>query len=408
MFTNFWYEIYESLKRKPTRAILTGIGIAWGIFILILLVGIGSAFERGVFKIFSGFSKSMTYVYASETSLGYKESQAGKRIAFTEEDLRMLKAGIPEITHISPESSRWSTVYADEKNGKFEIKVVYPDYFEIKRLETDSGRILNILDMQEGRKVVLIGANVAEVLFKDKHAIGRYIRINHEIYRISGTIKNTILSAYEARTIYMPYSTYIQSYADARNSPTMVYALKDKADVAQTKHRVRNLMARKYRFDPRDDNVFYFNSMEEQVKAFTSLFSMLKKFLWFMGISTLVSGVIGVGNIMYAAAKERTREVGIRKSVGASAGMIKAMFLWEAVALTSIAGYIGIAAGWGGLKIIGLFISEDTVMMEKPGVDLPTTIAAVFILMISGILAGLKPAIYAAELNPVEALKEEI
>lgn len=216
------------------------------------------------------------------------------------------------------------------------------------------------------------------------------------------------MSAYEARTIYMPYSTYIQSYADARNSPTMVYALKDKADVAQTKHRVRNLMARKYRFDPRDDNVFYFNSMEEQVKAFTSLFSMLKKFLWFMGISTLVSGVIGVGNIMYAAAKERTREVGIRKSVGASAGMIKAMFLWEAVALTSIAGYIGIAAGWGGLKIIGLFISEDTVMMEKPGVDLPTTIAAVFILMISGILAGLKPAIYAAELNPVEALKEEI
>lgn len=121
MFTNFWYEIYESLKRKPTRAILTGIGIAWGIFILILLVGIGSAFERGVFKIFSGFSKSMTYVYASETSLGYKESQAGKRIAFTEEDLRMLKAGIPEITHISPESSRWSTVYADEKNGRFEI-----------------------------------------------------------------------------------------------------------------------------------------------------------------------------------------------------------------------------------------------------------------------------------------------
>lgn len=408
MFTNFWYEIYESLKRKPTRAILTGIGIAWGIFILILLVGIGSAFERGVFKIFSGFSKSMTYVYASETSLGYKESQAGRRIAFTEEDLRMLKAGIPEITHITPEVSRWNIVYADEKNGRFEIKGVYPDYFDIKRLEVDDGRILNVLDMRESRKVVLIGENVAEVLFKDKLATSRQIRINQEIYRVTGTIKNTILNTYEARSIYMPYSTYMQSNADAGKFSTMVYALKDKADVSEANHRIRSLMARKYRFDPKDDNTFYFNSMEEQVKAFTSLFSMLKNFLWFMGISTLVSGVIGVGNIMYAAAKERTREVGIRKSVGASAGMIKAMFLWEAVALTSIAGYIGIAAGWSVLKIIGLFISEDTVMMEKPGVDLPTTIAAVFILMISGILAGLKPAIYAAELNPVEALKEEI
>lgn len=179
------------------------------------------------------------------------------------------------------------------------------------------------------------------------------------------------------------------------------------AKIKEVNTHVRNVMARKYQFAPSDDKVFYFNSMEEQVKAFTDLFVMIRKFLWFMGISTLVSGVIGVGNIMYSSAKERTREIGIRKSVGAKARQIKAMFLWESIALTSLAGYVGLVLGWGILKVVALFISEDTPMMEKPGLDFPTAVAAIFILVIAGTLAGLRPAIYAAELNPIEALKEE-
>jgi len=407
MFTDFWHEIFEVIKRKPSRAILSSVGIAWGIFILILLIGIGSGFEKGVFKLFKGYSKSTTYVYASETSIGYRGTQMGKRVFFTEDDLQMLKLNIPEITLISPEVSHWGTVYADMKTGWFETRGVCSDYFNIKILEIDNGRILNYLDMQECRKVALIGENVADVLFKREQPLGKQIRINQDVYQVVGIIKNTILSSNEARVVYIPYSTYRQSRAEAELFMTMLFASKDKADSKAINNRVRSFMARKYQFDPMDEKVFYFNSMEEQVKAFTDLFTTLKKFLWFMGISTLISGVIGVGNIMYSTAKERTREIGIRKSVGASSASIKTMFIWESIALTSVAGYLGILLGWLLLKGVGMLITEDTVMMEKPGIDLPTTITAMLILIIFGTLAGLKPAMYASELNPIEALKEE-
>lgn len=407
MFMDFWCEIYESVKRKPSRTILTGIGISWGIFILIVLVGIGSGFERGVFKLFNGFAKSTTYVYASETSMGYKGAASGRKIQFQKEDLNMLKSRIPEITHLSPETGRWNAVYAGTKNGWFEVRGVYPDYFLIKLLEVEHGRMLNALDMNEARKVVLIGENVADMLFRKENPIGKYIRMGQEMFRVIGTIKNTMLNSYEARVIYMPYSVYEQVDATAGRFGTVVFSTVKGAKIKEVNTHVRNVMARKYQFAPSDDKVFYFNSMEEQVKAFTDLFVMIRKFLWFMGISTLVSGVIGVGNIMYSSAKERTREIGIRKSVGAKAQQIKAMFLWESIALTSLAGYVGLVLGWGILKVVALFISEDTPMMEKPGLDFPTAVAAIFILVIAGTLAGLKPAIYAAELNPIEALKEE-
>lgn len=407
MFIDFWCEIYESVKRKPSRTILTGIGISWGIFILIVLVGIGLGFERGVFKLFNRFSKSTTYVYASETSMGYKGAASGRKIQFQKEDLNMLKSRIPEITHLSPETGRWNAVYAGTKNGWFEVRGVYPDYFLIKLLEVEHGRMLNALDMNEARKVVLIGENVVDMLFRKENPIGKYIRMGQEMFRVIGTIKNTMLNSYEARVIYMPYSVYEQVDATAGRFGTVVFSTVKGAKIKEVNTHVRNVMARKYQFAPSDDKVFYFNSMEEQVKAFTDLFVMIRKFLWFMGISTLVSGVIGVGNIMYSSAKERTREIGIRKSVGAKAQQIKAMFLWESIALTSLAGYVGLVLGWGILKVVALFISEDTPMMEKPGLDFPTAVAAIFILVIAGTLAGLRPAIYAAELNPIEALKEE-
>ena len=267
--------------------------------------------------------------------------------------------------------------------------------------------VLNALDMNEARKVVLIGENVVDMLFRKENPIGKYIRMGQEMFRVIGTIKNTMLNSYEARVIYMPYSVYEQVDATAGRFGTVVFSTVKGAKIKEVNTHVRNVMARKYQFAPSDDKVFYFNSMEEQVKAFTDLFVMIRKFLWFMGISTLVSGVIGVGNIMYSSAKERTREIGIRKSVGAKAQQIKAMFLWESIALTSLAGYVGLVLGWGILKVVALFISEDTPMMEKPGLDFPTAVAAIFILVIAGTLAGLRPAIYAAELNPIEALKEE-
>ena len=407
MFVDFWYEIFESVKRKPTRAILTGVGITWGIFILIILVGIGSGFERGVFKLFSGFSKSTTYVYASQTTIGYEGTSVGRKITFTEDDTKMLKRSIPQIEKISPEVSQWNLVSVADERGWFEMKGVSPEYFAIKLLQTEKGRLLNSLDASENRNVALIGKNVADVLFGKQEPVGKMIQVNQVLYKVVGIIKNTLLNNMEARAVYIPYSVLLSSNSMAREFTTLLFSLKEKVETQKIHSRVRSLMARKYKFDPMDEKVFYFNSMEEQVKAFSNLFVMLRKFLWFMGVSTLVSGIIGVGNIMYSSAKERTREVGIRKSVGANTSSIKAMIMWESIALTFISGCIGLLSGWGVLKVVGWFISDDVMMMDKPGIDIPTAIAAMVILVISGTLAGLKPALYATELNPIDALRDE-
>lgn len=407
MFVDFWYEIYESVKRKPTRAILTGIGITWGIFILVILVGIGSGFERGVFKLFSGFSKSTTYVYASQTTMSYEGTSVGRKVTFTEDDMKMLKRSISQIDKISPEVSQWNLVSVADERGWFEMKGVSPEYFAIKLLQTEKGRLLNSLDASENRNVALIGKNVADVLFGKQEPIGKMIQVNQVLYKVVGIIKNTLLNNMEARTVYIPYSVLLSSNSMAREFTTLLFSLKEKVETQKIHSRVRSLMARKYKFDPMDEKVFYFNSMEEQVKAFSNLFVMLRKFLWFMGVSTLVSGIIGVGNIMYSSAKERTREVGIRKSVGANTSSIKAMIMWGSIALTFISGCIGLFSGWGVLRAVGGVISDDVMMMDKLGIDIPTAIAAMVILVISGTLAGLKPALYAAELNPIDALRDE-
>jgi putative ABC transport system permease protein len=407
VFFDFWGEIYEYIKRKPQKVIVSSIGIVWGIFILTLLIGVGNGFERGVFKVFSGFAVNSTYIFASETSVEYKGTAINKKIFLNEMDLDILKKTVPEIIHISPEVSQRKLVLHKNKTGLFEIKGVYPAYFSIKLIETEVGRILNPLDMQKNRKTALIGENVVEVLFKDQNPIGEMIQIDREIFQVVGTIKNTILNSSEERAIYIPFSTYLSILYDAQNFSTVVYNQEETMNSKKIQLNIRSRMARKYQFSPDDDNVFYFNSIEDQVKAFSELFSTLKKFLWFMGISTLIGGIIGIGNIMYATTKERTMEIGIRKAIGAKPSEIRGMIMGEAIALTSVAGSLGLILGWSILEIIGLFIDEDSLIMGKPSIDIITVIVALLILIISGTLAGLIPAIYASELQPIDALRED-
>lgn len=404
---DFWCEIWDVVKCKPSRAILTGVGVAWGVFILTLLMGVGAGFENGVLKLFEGFSKRTTYLFSSETSKEYKGTKKGEMVKFKKEDIDVLRRTVPSITLISPEIAQLERITSLKGDGNFDVRGVYPDYFSIKILEMEKGRLLNTLDMAKCRKNVIIGRHVASVLFNHENPIGKQLRIKDVSYKVVGVIKNTLLTGLEDRVVYMPYTSYLYNVKPTTEFSTMLYSIRDDADTKEVNERVRSVLSRRKRISPTDDKVFYFNSMEEQVGAFNKLFSALNKFLWFMGISTLFSGVVGVGNIMYTSAKERTREIGIRKSVGAKESIIKTMFVCESVALTSVAGYVGILLGWLCLKVIGLFITEDTVMMDKPHIDVSVAVGAVVLLVVAGTVTGLKPALYASKLNPIDALKEE-
>lgn len=407
LIEDFGHEIWNNMKCKPSRTLLTGVGISWGIFILVLLLGVGSGFERGVLSLFEGYSQSTTYVYASGTSKEYNGMKKGRIVTFNEEDLARLRTNVSDIALLSPEVSSSEVVNANTETGQFEVKGVCSDYFGIRILETEKGRILNTLDDKEKRKTVIIGKHVAKILFNHLDPIGRQLMIKDVTYTVVGVIKTSIMNTFDERVIYMPYTTYTENVTTVTEFSTLLYATRQGVDTKKVNDYARNVLSRMKQVAPDDDKVFYFNSMEEQVKAFNSLFNGLNKFLWFMGISTLFSGVIGVGNIMYTSAKERTREIGILKSLGVKPVTIKSMFLCEAIALTSIAGFMGVLLGWACLSGIGLLITDDTIMMKKTGLDLPVILGAMLILVISGTIAGIKPALYASSLNPIEALKEE-
>ncbi|MDR0814862.1 MAG: ABC transporter permease [Bacteroidales bacterium] len=407
MNSALWTEIWKTIEGNKTRSILTGLGIAWGIFILILLVGMGKGFEAGVFKIFKGFSQSTIYVYAAATTMDYRGVAAGQPLFFTEPDLDYLKTNVPEIDLLSPEVSKGCNVRHDGQTVWYEIKGVNADYFRLRLINVSEGRLLHPSDAIDRRKVALIGNNVAEVLFDRQSPIGKPVYIQDEMFTVVGIIANNLQNQYEARQIYLPYQAF-KNYIDPEpRFNTIVMSLSPSSTAQKMQPKIRSFLARRFQIHQNDDKAFYINSMEEQVKAFNSLFGAIRKFLWFMGVSTLLSGIIGVANIMYVSAKERTHEIGIRKAVGAKRRTIKAMFIYESVLITSVAGYVGMLLGIGALRLIGLFIEPDNLLLEKPSIDMGTAVAATLVLIIAGTFAGLKPAAYAANLNPIDSLRAE-
>ena len=400
-------EIIANIFSNKTRFVLSSIGIGWGVLILVVLIGVGRGLENGIFNLFRGFAVNSIYVLASKTTLPYMGNPAGQQIMFGEDDIYMLKNNIPSIISISPEASFYENVSVGELTANYNIKGVLSEYFEMKLMKTSSGRTLNRLDEAEKRMVVLIGSNVSEMFFDNTDPVGKHLTIGNNVCVVVGVIKNTLLNNSEERQIYMPYSVHSTTFGYERKFPILAFTYSEEADFNILKQRFREFMARKYNFSPNDDRVFFFSSVEEQVKAFNSLFDAMSTFLWFIGISTLVGGVIGVANIMYASAKERTFEIGIRKAVGARKSEIRLMFIGESVITTFFAGIVGMALGIAILKAIGTFINPDEMLLEKPGINMVTSIMTIVILMICGTLAGLRPAIYATNLQPIDSLRKE-
>jgi len=409
MLQNIASEAIFSIKNNKTRSLVTGLGVAWGICILIVLVGVGKAMQLSVLNLFKGFSKSAVYVFGMNTTEEYNGLAANRKITFTINDMLRLRRNVPEIQGISPETKKIEKIGFEKNINFYETKAVYPDYFTIKLLKASTGRVLNMLDFQQSRKVIVLGAKTAVELFgKGKTAVGQNVVVNGIYFKVIGIIENNITTLFEERTAYIPFSTYAAMYTGLTTFDALLLSIYDGKDTKNAIKKIRQNISQWNFIKPTDEKAIYFNSMQEQVSAFNNLFNGINKFLWFMGLSTLVGGVIGVANIMYISVKERTKEIGIRKAMGAKKAHLKLMIMIESILLTTLAGSIGIFIGFLVLQLIGLFIGTgDKMFFEKPALDVNTTIGAIFILILSGLFAGMKPAIYAANLKPVEALRQE-
>ena len=406
-----WQEIFESLRRHKLRTILTAISVWWGIFMLIVLLGAGSGLENSAKRDFEDDSMNTFFIYGGVTSLPYKGLKPGRYIQFANEDRQILDQKIDGIEYTSGRLWLWGdnlTKYED-KALSFDLRPVHPEHLHIEKTIIEQGRFLNDADLGSFRKVCVIGDLVKEELMPDiADPVGQYVNIKGIDFMIVGVFTDKGWEG-ERKNIYLPITT-VQKVFYGRDRISQLLATSDSKDMEETmliKEQIINSLASRHNFDKNDNQAIYMWNNYENFKDFQTFFGMLKGFLWFVGIGSILAGVIGVSNIMLIIVKDRTREIGIRKALGATPRSIISMIVTESVFLTGISGYVGVLSGFGIIELLGYAMEKFEVELEffyKPQISPAVIFSALLILIIAGVVAGYFPAKKAATISAVEAM----
>lgn len=405
---------------KWVRTVLTAIGVMWGICILILLLGFGNGLRNGVETNFRGFAVNSIYVWPQKTTLPYKGLKPGRFYVFRNGDIGALKNNVPEIDALAPriQLGGWresNNVTRGDKAGNFRVMGDYPEFQQVEVMEIVNGRFLNQLDLQNTRKVCVIGEQVLSELFgAGVNPVGEYIKIQEVYFKVVGLFKSTKNMGHQAdrdaRTIYIPYSTFQKAFNYGDRMSWFSLTTDKGADPNVVEEKVRQVLMARHNISPVDERAIGSYNAEEQAQKWTGLFVAIRIFVWFVGVGTLVAGVIGVTVIMLVVVNERTKEIGLRKAVGATPMSIILMILKEATLLTALAGCLGVVIGVGILEGVSYLMAQfggNTGFFQNPEVDFFTVLMATGVLVLAGALAGVIPAIKAANVNPIIALRKE-
>jgi len=401
-----WEEIFTSIRRHKMRTALTALGVFWGIFMLVILLGAGQGLQNGVEYQFRDDATNSIWLRRGTTSKEYRGLPKGRRIEFTNEEYDFLAENFEDIEHITGRyylSGDRIVTYAD-KSFSYPIRSVHPGHLHIENTLIQDGRYLNQQDLDEYRKVAVVGRKVKDDLFgREGDPIGKAISIGGIVYKVVGWYEDTG-GDNEMRIIYLPITTAQKVYAGTDRIHQLMFSTGDMTleDMQDLEGKVHRMLAVRLGFDPSDRRALYINNRAEDYQQVQSLFFAIRAFVWFVGVGTLLAGVIGVSNIMLIIVKDRTKEIGIRKAMGATPRSIIAMVLQEAVFLTALAGYGGMLAGIAVLYGLG---SLELDYFRHPQVNIWVAVAAIAVLMLAGALAGLMPAIQAAQINPVAAMR---
>jgi putative ABC transport system permease protein len=411
-----FYEVYSSVKQHKVRSILTGFSITWGIFILIVLLGAGNGFRSGMLNMFSGYASNSIWVTGNRVSRATNSGlQTGAQVRFDDDLLIRLKKRFREVRQIASEVSMPNinpVVYKDN-TGWFDIKGISEDYMNIKSLEIGKGRFLNYLDYREQRRSLIIGERVRDILFDREEPVGKYVNIEGVMFRVVGIMKGgTVFSAMEQNSIYTPSTTLLNTFNLEREYSTFGAILHENTAIETFESRLRNYLAKEVGFAGDDRGALYVINIQLQVKAFGMLFDGIDKFLWILGLCFILSGMIGVMNIMLVVVKERTEEIGIRKAVGATPASIYELIITEALILTISFGIVGMILGFAGTGIYNWVVSAVQTGQEqifsKATINVSIVIISFLMLISAGVIAGLFPAKKAANIMPVETLSKVV
>jgi putative ABC transport system permease protein len=402
-----WNEIFATISANRLRTFLTAFSVAWGIFILIILLGAGQGLRNGAQKQFESDAVNSIWINGGTTSIAYAGFQPGREIELNNEDYNSTHIKSPEnkITAASVGEGNKTLVYKN-KNGSFFTRSCMPDHDYLENCKIVEGRFVNNNDIDQVRKVAVIGLPVQEALFVNENPIGKYISVDGIPFKVIGTFTDP--GRGDNDRIYIPVSTMQRAF-NGQNKLNVIWLSTGDATIEagnSLADEIKNELARKYQFDPNDANAInvYNNSVEYE--RIMNMLNGIKLFVWIIGIGTLIAGIVGVSNIMMIAVKERTKEIGVRKAIGATPSSIIGMIIMESVLITSVAGYLGLMAGVGILELAKKFMPPSDFFLN-PEVNFNIAIAATVLLIIAGGCAGLFPALRAAHINPVIALRDE-
>ncbi len=412
-----WREIATLLQQHKLRTLLTAFGVFWGIFMLVVLLGMGRSLERGVIATFGGHKNTVFVWSAGPTQIPYRGMGKYRRIRLTEGDRDALLA-IPEMglfTSVN-ELGGWQAsqyIIRGQNSGTFSTRGMEPDGMPIGGFIVQEGRGLNALDYSERRKVAVIGHAVQDILFeKGEQPIGQYLKIAGVNFRVIGVFKSLSTgenAREDAERILIPNSSLRHTYNQTAWIGHFQFTPQPGHDATTLENKVLNLLRERHRVHPDDTGVFGVYNAQVNFHRVQGLFSAIRVFSWVVAIGTIIAGVVGVGNIMLIVVKERTREIGVRKALGASSRQIIGTVVQESLVLTILAGYSGLVAGVFVLEFISSFVTSmsGTDMFGKADIDFGVAVMALAALIISGTLAALLPASKAARVDPIVALQDE-
>ena len=416
-----WQEIFHTLKQNKLRTFMTAFGVFWGIFMLIIMLGSGAGLENGVSSGMGDFATNSVFMWPQRTTMPYKGFPRGRNFDFKNDDIQALRDNIPEIKYLAPKIQGWSSgdgsnnTIRNNKTGAFSILGEYPEWNNIDPMQLLEGRFINDYDIEDKRKVAVIGTRVKEVLFDpDEDPLGEYIQIQGVYFQVVGVFKplNTNISfgGEKEQSIYIPFTTLQKTYNYGDHVSWFSITSQDNVSASVVEEKALKLMASRHNIHPEDKEAFGHFNLEEEFKQMNGLFTGISGLIWIVGIGTLIAGVIGISNIMLVIVKERTKEIGIQRALGATPLNIMSQIIVESVFLTSIAGYFGLAMGVAlveGINYALVKFGSENEMFQRPEVDFNIAITALIILIFSGALAGLIPARRAIRIKAIDAIRNE-